>query len=97
MLLTNRFEPIPPNHSYRPMVSTYSLYGSESNVNVSNIPPVPVSKLLPNLSASIRSTSGRMIPQANPVGVAYYDGETIATVYADENGNVSHCELLEVK
>lgn len=88
---------MPPNHAYRPMASTYSPYGSESSVNVSNLPPVNLSKLLPNLSASIRSTSGRMISQANPVGIAYYDGETIATVYADENGNVSHCELLEVK
>ncbi len=88
---------MPPNHAYRPMLSTYNHYGSESSVNVSSIPPVHLSKLLPNLSASIRSTSGRMIPQANPVGIAYYDGETIATVFADENGNVSHCELLEVK
>lgn len=75
-----------------------SAYTQSEPLNVSSTPAIDPKTLFPNLPASIRSSSGRMItPQGSPIGVAYHDGETIATVYADEHGNVSHCELLEVK
>ncbi|ODN05148.1 Acidic phospholipase A2 PA4 [Orchesella cincta] len=90
-----QFTPTSPNPAFRPIVSTYSLYGSESSVNVSATPPVDFYTLFPDLAASIRAGSGRMM-LTEPIGISYYDGETIATVYVNPNGNVTHCDLLEV-
>lgn len=96
VVVNSRFASFPPTLSFRPGVSTYNFYGPESAPDVKSIPPVDFYTLSPNLAASIRAGSGRMIPMG-PVGISYYDGETIATVFVDTNGNVSRCELLEVK
>jgi hypothetical protein len=32
-----------------------------------------------------------------PIEISYHDGETIATLFTDYFGNVTRCELLEVK
>lgn len=43
----------------------------------------------------VRSVSGRMI--SGPLEINYHDGETIVTLITDDYGNVTRCELLEVK
>lgn len=94
----NRFASVPANPRYTPFVSSSSFQGSESTVVSNATISIDPLTLFPNISASLQANSGTSEnSDLEKYGVAYHDGETIATVYATKDGNISHCDLLEVK